>query len=69
MSQDVEWITTIEAAEIMGVEQPSVGRLCKSGAILCRKWGNYWQVSKESAEAYIKTTGGRGKKVGGETDH
>lgn len=67
--QQSEWITTEEAAAIMGIERASVQHLCKTEAIVCQRFGGkIWQVSRESAERYVKTAGGRGKKIGKKDD-
>lgn len=61
---EYEWITSKEAAEIMGIDPASVAHLCKTGGIICRRFGGkIWQIRKDTAESYVKTKGGRGKKV------
>jgi excisionase family DNA binding protein len=57
--EKVEWLTTEDAAAIMGVTDETVRRLCRDKAINCRKWVRSWQVDKASAEAYVKSVGGR----------
>lgn len=63
MEQETEWLTTGQAAVIMGITPQAVQALCKRGGIECRRFGTWWQVSREAAENYEKTVGGRGKKV------
>ena len=58
-----EWITTVEAAEIMGVHEESVRRLCRQGKVEAKKWNREWQVARKSAESYQKTVGGAGRKI------
>lgn len=58
-----EWIRTSEAAEIMGIHEESVRRLCRLQKIECRKWVRSWQVSYASAIAYVKPVGGRGHEL------
>ena len=55
-----EWITIEAAAEIMGIHEESVRRLCRLQKIECRKWVRSWQVSYTGAIAYEKSVGGRG---------
>lgn len=55
MSEKIEWITTKEAAEIMGVAASNVRYLCKNERITCRKFGIAWQVSKQDAEEYVRS--------------
>jgi phage terminase Nu1 subunit (DNA packaging protein) len=66
MSEQIEWITTHEAAAIMQVELTTVSTLCRKGKIVCRQHGtgrrSIWEVSKQSAMAYQKTVGGRPRK-------
>lgn len=64
LHQEIEWLTTKQAAEIMGITYQAVQRLCRINAVKCRKFGKVWQVSRTSAEAYKITVGGRGKRAG-----
>jgi excisionase family DNA binding protein len=67
MTEQPEWITTREAADIMDVELSTVSRLCREKKLKCRQFGegrrSIWEVDKASAEAYQKTVGGRGKEI------
>ena len=56
-----EWITTAEAADIMGVTPQAVQRLCRKKGIDCKKHGRDWMVSKTSAENYNPIKTGRPK--------
>jgi excisionase family DNA binding protein len=58
---EIEWITTQEAAEIMGIHEESVRRLCRKGEIKARKFGISWMVGKKAAETYERDYGGRPK--------
>lgn len=64
---EIEWIDTKTAAEIMNVELSTVSKLCRNGKLHCRQHGaghrSIWEVDKASAEAYEKTSGGRGNKI------
>jgi hypothetical protein len=66
MSEQIEWISTHTAAEIMDVELSTVSKLCRDGKLVCRQHGtgqrSIWEVSKASAMAYQKTVGGRPRK-------
>lgn len=55
-----DWITTYQAAEISGYNLEYIRQLIRSKKIHARKWGQSWQVSKQSLEIYI----GRVKKTG-----
>ena len=62
MKGEPDWLTTIEASAIMGIQPESVQRLCRKGKIVCKKFARDWMVHRTSAEAYIKSAGGRPKK-------
>ena len=53
--EQVEWVTTQEAAEIMDVSVSNVYYLCRNERIECRKWSRVWQVSKQAAEEYERS--------------
>ena len=61
-----EWITTSEAAEIMGVTQTTVSRLCNKGKLRHKKHGeghrSIYEVWREDAENYELNYGGRPRK-------
>jgi phage terminase Nu1 subunit (DNA packaging protein) len=66
MSEQIEWVTTHEAAEIMDVKLSTVSALCRSGVVVGRQHGSghrsVWEVDKQSALAYKKSVGGRPRK-------
>lgn len=66
MSEQIEWISTHEAAAIMQVELTTVSTLCRKGKLVCRQHGtghrSIWEVDKQSALLYKKTVGGRPRK-------
>ena len=47
-----EWITTNEAAEILGIALNSVGNLLRRGKLKGKKFGRFWMVSKASVAEY-----------------
>ena len=47
-----EWITTKEAARILGVTLNHVSYLLRTGKIKGKKFGYFWMVDKSSAEEY-----------------
>lgn len=57
-----EWLTTAQAADIMGITAKTIADYCRDGKLECRKWGRDWQVSRESAEQFKKSNAGRPKK-------
>lgn len=61
-----EWISSKEAAEIIGITMSSVSRLCREKKVYCQQIGtgrrSVWLVDKASAIAYAnseKDKGGR----------
>lgn len=55
VDKEIEWITTAQAAEIMGVSVTNARYLCREGRIECKKWGRAWMVSRADAEAYQRS--------------
>lgn len=49
---DEEWITTKEAAEIIGVSIKQVSYLLIKGRIKGKKFGRFWMVDKQSVDEY-----------------
>jgi excisionase family DNA binding protein len=47
-----EWITTVEAANILGVTVAHVSNLLRRGELIGQKFGRSWMVNKASVEAY-----------------
>jgi excisionase family DNA binding protein len=45
-------ITTTKAAEILGCEPGTVGRMCKAGVIQAQKFGGQWAIDKADCEQY-----------------
>jgi excisionase family DNA binding protein len=68
VEEKTEWITVLKAAEIMDVTPQTVQRLCRDGILISERFGRAWMVSRESAENYEKTEGGRGKSLAPKTD-
>jgi excisionase family DNA binding protein len=50
-----EWITTQEAAEIVGVTPNHIRYLIQHSKIEAKKFGRAWMVSRKSAEEYAET--------------
>lgn len=61
------YITSREAAEILGIDHKShrVAQLCRSGRLDCRKIGRDWLVSRQSVEAYARSSRKPGPKPKG----
>ena len=50
-----EWITTQEAAKIIGVTRNHIRYLIRYGKLEAKKFGRAWMVSRKSAEEYAAT--------------
>jgi DNA-directed RNA polymerase specialized sigma24 family protein len=61
VEKETEWLTTIEASEIMGIKPKTIANYCSSGKLECRKFGRDWQVSRASAIGFVKSNVGRPK--------
>lgn len=62
----VEWWTSAEAAQYLGVSKSFVDRLCRDGVLNCSKRGRDWLIDPQSVAAYAqapKDKGGRPAKA------
>ncbi len=58
------YITTREAAELSGYHPVTVRDLLVAGRVKGQKWGDVWQVDKQSLLAYIRQQEQRGARRG-----
>jgi len=59
-----DWLTTYEAVRISGYELDYIRKLVRAEKIVGRKWGQSWQVSRASLQAFLKTREHEGQKRG-----
>jgi hypothetical protein len=59
-----DWLTTYEAVQISGYELDYIRKLVRARKITGRKWGQSWQVSRKSLQAFIKNREKQGEKRG-----
>lgn len=59
-----EWITTKEASELSGYHAEHLRELIRDGKIKAQKFGEVWQVSKQSLLAYLRHAEKIGEKRG-----
>ena len=59
-----DWLTTKEAAGLVGYHQNHIRRLIHSGNVIGHKWGNTWMVDRESLLAYVRKAESAGAKRG-----
>jgi len=52
---DEEWLTTEKAAEMSGYHVDYIRKLLQAGKLHGRKWGQAWQVSRQSLINYLAT--------------
>jgi len=57
-----DWLTTQQAAELSGYHPDHLRRLIRAGEIRGRKWGQAWQVSRESLLVYLDAAAKAGDK-------
>lgn len=59
-----DWLTTYEAVRISGYELDYIRKLVRAEKIVGRKWGQSWQVSRSSLQAFLQTREHEGQKRG-----
>lgn len=51
-----EWLTTYEAAHLANYDPDYIRKLVRAKKIKARKWGQSWQVHRDSLLEYLKKT-------------
>jgi excisionase family DNA binding protein len=51
-----EWLTTFEAAQIANYDPDYIRKLVRAEKIKARKWGQSWQVQRDSLFEYLKNS-------------
>ncbi len=51
----MEWITSQQAAKMIGVTTDHVAYLVREGMVSAQRFGRVWMISRASALAYAKT--------------
>ncbi len=67
MSELDDWVSTYDAARLMGFHPDHVRRLVRSQQLEARKWGNAWMIRRRSLSRYLADTKAKGKKRGPKT--
>lgn len=49
-----EWLTTYEAARIANYDPDYIRKLVRANKIKARKWGQSWQIHRDSLFEYLK---------------
>lgn len=63
-----DWITTQEAADLSGYHVDYIRKLLQAGKIGGRKWGQAWQVSRQSLLEYLTAADNQSDKRWGPRD-
>ena len=59
-----DWLTTAEAAQLVGYHVERIRELVRDGKIQGRKFGPVWAVNRQSLLDYIREIGHQGRKRG-----
>ena len=59
-----EWLTTFEASRISNYELDYIRKLIRAGKIKGRKWGQSWQVRRQSLLDFLEEREKQGMKRG-----
>jgi len=59
-----EWLTTYEAARLANFDPDYIRKLVRAKKVKARKWGQAWQVHRESLLEYVKASEAKGGKRG-----
>lgn len=59
-----EWLTVTDAAELGEYHPNYIRLLLRQGKVTGRKWGQAWQVSRQSLLSYCQQAQSEGKKRG-----
>ena len=64
-----DWLTTYEAARISSYELDYIRKLIRAKKITGRKWGQSWQVSRQSLLKFMEDRDKQGEKRGRKPIH
>ncbi len=64
-----DWLTTFEATRISSYELDYIRKLIRAQKILGRKWGQSWQVSRQSLLKFMEDREKQGEKRGRKPIH
>lgn len=59
-----DWLTTYEAARLANYDADYIRKLVRGKKVIARKWGQSWQVDRESLLNYVKKSEDNGQKRG-----
>ena len=59
-----EWLTTYEAARLANYDPDYIRKLVRAKKIKARKWGQAWQVHRDSLLEYVEKAEAKGNKRG-----
>ena len=64
MTNNDDWITVGQAAELSGYNEEHITRLCRQGKIKAKKYSIVWQVNRDSLLEYVAKVEKLGEKRG-----
>jgi excisionase family DNA binding protein len=64
----VEWLTTKQAAELIGYNAEYIRKLAQSGKISAQKLGRDWVIRRADLLAYTRSVTRKGRKRGPKSD-
>ena len=64
MTDNSEWITVSQAAQLSGYNKEHITRLCRQGKVMARKYSIVWQVNHDSLLKYVAMVEKLGDKRG-----
>jgi excisionase family DNA binding protein len=64
-----DWLTTYEAARISNYELDYIRKLIRAQKITGRKWGQSWQISRQSLLKFMEDRERQGEKRGRKPIH
>ena len=68
MSPLGDWLTTQEAAELVGYHPNHIRRLVRAGEVKSQRWGNALMINRESLLTYLGKVISQGERRGPKPD-
>jgi len=59
-----DWLTTYDAARLADYDPDYIRKLVRGKKVIARKWGQSWQIHRDSLLEYIKKSEESGQKRG-----
>jgi excisionase family DNA binding protein len=59
-----DWLTTYDAARLANYDPDYIRKLVRGKKVIARKWGQSWQIHRDSLLEYVKKSKESGQKRG-----